>query len=77
MSAMSTARSIARLEADLAALRAAADRAGTSLACLFSSADEFEAAVVQVRREQGAYRAKNRQRPLFVAIIGVLAFVLL
>ena len=53
---MSATRSIARLEADLAALRAAAERAGTSLACLFSTSDEFEAAVVQVRREQGAYQ---------------------
>ena len=80
MSAMSTARSIARLEADLVALRAAAERAGTSLACLFSTADEFEAAVVQVRREQGAYRAMNRRRrPLWTVAIGVLvlAFVLL
>ena len=80
MSAMSTARSIARLEADLVALRAAAERAGTSLACLFSTADEFEAAVVQVRREQGAYRAMNRRRrPLWAVAIGVLvlAFVLL
>jgi len=79
MRIMSATRSIARLEADLAALRAAAERAGTSLACLFSTADEFEAAVVRVRREQGAYRAKHRRRPLLVAMIGVLAlaFVLL
>ena len=76
---MSASRSIVRLEADIAALRAAAERAGTALACLFSTADEFEAAVVRVRREQGAYRAKYR-RPLWAfAMIGalVLAFVLL
>jgi hypothetical protein len=40
----------ARAEADLAALREAADRAGLALACLFSSAAEFEAAIVRVRR---------------------------
>jgi len=76
---MSATRSIARLEADLAALRAAAERAGTSLACLFSTSDEFEAAVVQVRREQGAYRVKNRRRrPLWaLAMIGVLALAFL
>lgn len=77
---MST-RTIAQLEADLVALRATAERAGTALACLFSSADEFEAAVVRVRREQGAFRARRRRwRPLLsVAVIGllVLAFVLL
>ena len=75
-----TTRTIAQLEADLVALRATAERAGTALACLFSSADEFEAAVVRVRREQGAFRARKRRwHPLLsVAVIAllVLAFVL-
>jgi hypothetical protein len=44
------------LEADLAALKQAADRAGTALACLFSSADEYEAALIRERRAQGRYR---------------------
>ena len=78
---MSHSRTITDLEADLVALRAAAERAGTALACLFSTSDEFEAAVVRVRREQGVYRAQNRTRhPLraaaFVALI-VLVFVLI
>jgi hypothetical protein len=64
---MNASRSIANLEADLAALRAAAERAGTALACLFSSSDEFEAAVVKVRREQGAYRPWRRRRSLLLA----------
>jgi len=76
-----TTRTIAELEADLAALRAAAERAGTALACLYSSADEFEAEVVRVRREQGAYRSHGRYwRPLLsLSVIGllVLAFWLL
>jgi hypothetical protein len=62
-----TTRTIAELEADIAALRAAAERAGTALACLFSSADEFEAEVVRVRREQGAYRSQSRSRQPFWA----------
>ena len=78
---MSATRSIARPEADLAALRAAAERAGTSLACLFSTADEFEAEVVRVRREQGAFRAPNRSRTLWRALalvaIVTLVFVLI
>jgi hypothetical protein len=76
---MSASRSIARLEADLVALRAAADRAGTALACLFSTADEFEAAVVRVRREQGAYRGRRRRPIWAAAVIGmlVLAFLVL
>ncbi len=74
---MSHARSIAALEADLVALRAAAERAGTSLACLFSSSDEFEAEIVRVRREQGAFRTHQRSRhPLrWAAAIVFLAFV--
>ena len=64
---MNASRSIANLEADLVALRAAAERAGTALACLFSSSDEFEAAVVKVRREQGAYRPWRRTRSLLLA----------
>ena len=74
---MSATRSIARLEADLAALRAAAERAGTSLACLFSTSDEFEAAVVQVRREQGVYGPRRRSRSLMLAglFTGLLALV--
>ena len=59
---MAHSRTIADLEADIVALRASAERAGTALACLFSSSDEFEAEVVRVRREQGAYRAPNRRR---------------
>ena len=70
---MSHSRTIADLEADIVALRAAAERAGTALACLFSSSDEFEAEVVRVRREQGAYRAHVRPRyPLRVAALVVL-----
>ena len=58
-----TSRTIAQLEADIVALRASADRAGTALACLFSSSDEFEAEVVRVRREQGAYRRAQPRAP--------------
>jgi hypothetical protein len=55
-------------ERDLTSLRVAADRAGTALACLFSSADEFEAEVIRVRRLQGLLvlppdaRAHRRKR---------------
>lgn len=71
---MSHSPTMADLEADIVALRAAAERAGTALACLFSSSDEFEAEVVRVRREQGAYRAQTRPRhPLRVAALVALA----
>jgi len=76
-----TGRSIAQLEADIVALRASAERAGTALACLFSSSDEFEAEVVRVRREQGVYRRHSRvRRPLWIAALVAtlaLAFILI
>ena len=76
---MSHSRTVANLEADIVALRAAAERAGTALACLFSSADEFEAEVVRVRREQGAYNAQTRTRhPLrWLTLIALIAAVFL
>jgi hypothetical protein len=52
----------AAVEADLAALKLAAERAGSALACLFSSSAEFEADVIRVRRAQGAYRHHGRRR---------------
>jgi hypothetical protein len=74
---MSQSRAMADLEADIVALRAAAERAGTALACLFSSSDEFEAAVVRRRREQGAYREHMRSRRPFRTgmLIALMALV--
>ena len=74
---MSHSPTIADLEADIVALRAAAERAGTALACLFSSSDEFEAAVVRVRRQQGAYRAHGRGRHKLrvAALVALIALV--
>jgi hypothetical protein len=77
---MTASRTIAELEGDIAALRASAERAGTALACLFSTSDEFEAAVVRMRREQGAFRRSRVRHPVrSAALVGllVLAFVLL
>ena len=76
---MSHVRSIADLEADIVALREAAERAGTALACLFSSSDEFEAEVVRLRRAEGAFRTKTHpQHALRAAIlVGLVALVFL
>src|ERR1041384_6915632 len=72
-----TSRTIAQLEADIVALRASAERAGTALACLFSSSDEFEAEVVRLRREQGAFGmpARKRNPLLATALVCGLALV--
>jgi hypothetical protein len=69
---MVPSRTVQQVEADLLALRAAAERAGTALACLFSSADEFEAAVIKARREAGAFRRTRRGRSARVALVVLL-----
>jgi hypothetical protein len=76
---MSHSPTIADLEADIVALRASAERAGTALACLFSTSDEFEAEVVRVRREQGAYRTHSRGRYSLraAALVALMALVFL
>jgi hypothetical protein len=42
--------SVARLQADLGALEASAERAGAALGCIYSSSNEFEAAAIRARR---------------------------
>jgi hypothetical protein len=76
---MLRSRTLARVEADLAALRASADRAGVALACLFASSDEYEADIIRERRASGAFRPRRswRHRLRLVALIGVLALAFL
>lgn len=45
--------SVVRLRAEFSALEASVERAGTALACVYSGADEFEAAVIRARRKAG------------------------
>ena len=69
---MLPSRTVHQLEADLVALRTAAERAGTALACLFSSSDEFEAAVIKARRDAGAFAPKRRRYSAAVALVTFL-----
>jgi hypothetical protein len=74
LSAMLPSRSIDQVETDLLALRAAAERAGTALACLFSTSDEFEAAVIKARRDAGAFGPRRKRRSKrFVVLTAILA----
>jgi hypothetical protein len=81
MAAMIRARTTAAVEADLAALRAAAERAGSALACLFSSSDEYEADIIRERRAQGAYKPRRRAsgvvRVVILTALLALAFLTL
>ena len=62
-------------------LETCAKSAGQALACSFSSSDEYEAAIIQARRAEGAYGPTARQRHLYwgVALMFLLAglFVIL
>ena len=71
-------------ERDITSLRVAADRAGTALACLFSSAEEFEAEVIRVRRLQGllvlpseARQHRRKRRGLKAACVAALSVAFL
>jgi hypothetical protein len=57
-------RSMFRPRADVLALETSAVRARSALACCFSSADEFEAAVIRAQRAAGVYGPKRQRRQL-------------
>jgi DNA invertase Pin-like site-specific DNA recombinase len=64
-------------EADIATLKFAADRAGTALACVFSSSAEFEADLIRERRAHGAYGHSLRARGLVrIGIVTALLAIL-
>jgi hypothetical protein len=51
----------------LLAAQSEVERAGSAWACRYSSSNEFEAAVINVRRRAGAYRALQRRYWLYAA----------
>ena len=67
-------RTAGEVEADFIALKRATQRAGLALGCAFASADEFEAAVIRSRREQGLLPPPRPRRiRLYVPVLTVLA----
>jgi hypothetical protein len=75
---MLQSQTVEQVEADLAALKAAAERAGTTLACLFSCSDEFEAAVIKARRASGALAPRRHSvRAVIVTLLLAAIFLML
>jgi hypothetical protein len=76
---MLRSRTVTRLEADLRALRASAERAGMALACAFASSDEYEAEIIRERRASGAFRPRRslRHHLRLAALVGALALAFL
>ena len=70
---MSRSRAPGDVEADLMALHSAAERAGTALACLFSTCEEFETAVIVARRRRRAEGAGRRIRRVLWSALDALA----
>jgi hypothetical protein len=70
---MSPDASVQRVEADLAALKAAAIRAGVALGCTFSSVDGFE------RNYPATSSRRQRRRPTLRRVVqtAILAMLLL
>jgi hypothetical protein len=56
-----------------------ATRAGSALACPYSSSAEFEAAVIQSKLDAGAYGPKRyrRRRNVFYAAMAAAGFVVI
>jgi hypothetical protein len=71
---MQRLRTFFPLNADFLALEANAEQARRALACSYSSSDEFEAAIIASRREEGRYGCTwCRQFVAGVALIATLA----
>ena len=54
------------------ALEGCADGAGRALACVFSSSDEFEAALVAERRAEGRYGPRKYRKQKLIACAGAV-----
>ncbi len=54
-------------------LEARAQQAGAALACLYSSSDEYDAALIAERRAAGIYGPKRQRRQMMIAAAGVAA----
>ncbi len=74
---MSRVRTPFRPQADCFSLETQAASAGLALACAYSSADEYEAAVITARRNAGAYGAKHSQHALIAVAVTAMLLLLL
>jgi hypothetical protein len=74
-------QSLIRLDPKFVALEANTEQAGQALACFYSSSDEFEAAIIDARREAGIYGWPRRRRQQMLAAsvavaLAVIVFII-
>ncbi len=62
-----------RSESALLSLEVAASSARAGFACMFSTSEEFESALISERRAQGHYGAPRRRWPAAAFVGGCLA----
>jgi hypothetical protein len=60
-------------EAQVLALEAYAEHAGTALACAYSSSAEFDAALIAQRRAAGVYGPRRHRKQLLASAAGIAA----
>ena len=66
-----SAASISRFNSELDLLEQSVDRAGLALACCYSSAEEYEAEIISLRRAAGAFDRHYLRR--FRLVLGMTA----
>ena len=62
-----------RINTDVLALQAHVERAGSAMACAYSSSDEFEAAVIRAKLDAGAYGPRRHRRLVLYATAATAA----
>ena len=67
--------STAHGQASSVALEANAACAGLALACAYSSSDDYEAELIQVRRKAGAYGARHHRQAYVIFALAAAAIV--
>jgi hypothetical protein len=72
---MSQLRSVVQIRAELDALEQSVERARAALACVYSGANEFEAAVIRAQRARGAFDGHQvaRLRIVLWAVVAAAA----
>jgi hypothetical protein len=60
-------------QATMLALQSNAERAGTALACAYSSSEEFEAAVIRSKLATGVYGPRRSVRNALYAVVAAAA----
>ena len=66
-------RPLTSLQSELIALEAYAAHAGAALACAYSSAAEYDAALIAERRAAGIYGPRRRRKQMLVTAAGIAA----